>query len=166
MIFLLLLAFLLGVASAEDAPDPFAGLPGLGAPVVPVLPPVDGECTRAFDLVAGQVVPADLVEVRPDGSVVARCTALAAPVSEALTALARADAFLQVAEERPLVERAWRRELAYWHATTIQGRQPPPFWARPQAQRWIGRFEAYGTVVLAVLLARGLSGVLQDRPTP
>lgn len=155
---------LLGLAQAkDDPPDPFEGLPGLGAPVVADLPPVEGECARAFDLVLGEPIPADLVTVLPDGSVVASCTATVVPTSQGLTTLAQADAYLQLLEERPLVERAWRRELGYWHQTTLDLRRPPPIWARPASQRWIGRAEAFGVVALAALLVRGLQPVLVPR---
>lgn len=147
---------LLAVAAEPDAADPTIGLPSLGAPPVSVLSPVAGECPQALALTPGEPPPPGLIGA--DGLV--RCAAIAVPTSEGLTALARADAYLQIVEERPLVERAWRRELAYWHGTTLDLRKPPPIWARPTTQRWIGRAEAYGTVVLAALLVRGLQPVL------
>lgn len=152
-----MIAVLALLAAAAEPVDPFIGLPDLQIPVVEPVEPVEGECDRAFDLVAGKPPPEGLIG--PDGLVV--CTATAVPVSEGLTVLAQADAFAQLADEVPLVVRSWRREATYWHTATLEARRPPPLWARPGAQRWIGRAEGYGTVAIGVALVVVLSPLVR-----
>lgn len=145
-------------AEASEGPEePYPSL--LRLPDAPgAVEPVEGQCVRAVNLVQGQPLPPELVTVRADGTVVARCAATAIPVSKGLDALMWADHGRTLRRLWVLNESIARSELRWRDGRIAQLERPPGLLDRPGTQRLIGRTEgllvAFGA---AFILDRALN---------
>lgn len=109
--------------------------------------PVEGECERAVDLVAGKPLPEGLVD--DEGRV--RCYATVVPTSD-LAGLLLVDAWADRAVPRGLrlqLELAW--EVERYERLSAAFDKPTPWLQRPGVQRNLGRAETFAVFALALV---------------
>ena len=96
--------------------------------------PVEGECEEAIGIERGELVPADL----QFDSRVARCSAVALPISEMQDLLAT-EAWANAVNDRYVVDVAHLEWQIEWYKSQLSlANAPVPFWQRPDVRFVVG----------------------------
>lgn len=105
--------------------------------------PVEGECEEAIGIERGELVPADL----QFDSRVARCSAVALPISEMQDLLAT-EAWANAVNDRYVVDVAHLEWQIEWYKDAlVEANAPVPFWQQPYVPLVIGVIGGVGTCI-------------------
>jgi hypothetical protein len=104
---------------------------------------VEGECEEAIGIERGELVPADL----QFDSRVARCSAVALPISEMQDLLAT-EAWANAVNDRYVVDVAHLEWQIEWYKDAlVEANAPVPFWQQPYVPLVIGVIGGVGTCI-------------------
>jgi hypothetical protein len=129
----------------------WAGAPVLTLPDWP--DPVEGECPGSIPIRAGEQAPAELF----DETGLAKCTAVAEPVSSLAHLLAVEQYALSIGKIHALDVQLLEADRDYWLERHKRDTDLP-WYERPAAQRWAGRLEV---LVLTAVVAGTVAATVE-----
>ena len=116
----------------------------------PVAPnPLDGECYKVIPINKGQAIS----QVVVDSSGVAKCSAVAVPLSQFSDLLQTEQWSVAIQSQYKIETSKLDMEIDWYKNKLEQSNQPVPWLERPATQRWLGRIE---TIVIVGVITAGL----------
>lgn len=133
-------------AAKRAAPSPLPALPDAPAPVEPG----ELDCPRAWDIEAGRPVPDGLIDVRSDGSIVARCNATALPKWQSTHALLWVDHAEELRAWHPTFRAEADAKIAHYYRMANR-----PWYDDPAWREFVGAAKMLIAVGVGVAVVRG-----------
>ena len=111
--------------------------------------PVDGECYKVLSINKGKALPQVIV----DSSGIAKCSAVAVPLSQFSDLLQTEQWGVSVKSQYKIETSTLQMEIDWYKTKLDEETKPPPWLERPSTQRWLGRIE---TMVVVGIVTAGL----------
>ena len=111
--------------------------------------PVMGECYKVLPINKGKVLPQVIV----DSSEIAKCSAVAVPLSQFSDLLQTEQWGVAVKSQYKIETSTLQMEIDWYKTKLDEATKPLPWLERPSTQRWLGRIE---TMVVVGIVTAGL----------